>query len=119
MRGSKTSCCSSLWLRPKYRTGILSDNPAGTRAGTIKKFAPDDCFDAIVLSAEIKAAKPDPRAFTAVLDTLAVRPDRTFVDNNPANIDAATALGIQMVLCSTAEETMPILEELLLADLGD
>ena len=66
-----------------------------------------------------KSRLPDPRALTAVLDTLAVRPDRTFVDNNPADIDAVTALCIQTVLCSTAEETVPILEELLLADLGD
>ena len=43
----------------------------------------------------IKALKPDPRAFTAVLDALAVRPDRTvFVDKSPANIYGATALGM-------------------------
>ncbi len=109
----------ALELRPKYRTGILSDAPAGTRAGTVKKFALDDCFDAVVLSGEIKALKPDPRAFTAVLDALAVRPDRTvFVDNNPANIDGATALGMQAVLCSTAQERVATLKELLRADLG-
>jgi HAD superfamily hydrolase (TIGR01509 family) len=102
---------------PQYRTGILSDAPAGTRAGTIKKFALDNGFDAVVRSREIKALKPDPRAFTRVLDALAVRPDRTvFVDNNPANIDGATALGMQSVLLTTAQETMAALKELLGAD---
>ena len=48
-----------------------------------------------MLSGEIKALKPDPRAFRAVLDALADRPDRTvFVDKSPANIDGATALGM-------------------------
>jgi FMN phosphatase YigB (HAD superfamily) len=44
----------------------------------------------VVLSGEIKATKPDPRTFAAVLDALAVRPERTvFADNRPANIDGA------------------------------
>jgi FMN phosphatase YigB (HAD superfamily) len=89
----------ALELRPRYRTGILSDAPASTRTGTIKKFGLDDCFDAVVLSGEIKAAKPDPRAFTAVLNALAVPPERAiFVDNSPDNIEGATALGMQTVL---------------------
>jgi FMN phosphatase YigB (HAD superfamily) len=64
----------ALELRPRYRTGILSDAPVGARAGTIKKFALDECFDAVVQSGEVKGAKPDPRAYTAVVSALAVRP---------------------------------------------
>ena len=97
-------------LRPKYRTGILSDAPASTRTGTVKKFGLDDCFDAVVLSGEIKVGKPDPRAFGAVLDALAVRPEGTvFVDDSPANIDGASGLGMQTVLCTSALETMAAL----------
>jgi HAD superfamily hydrolase (TIGR01509 family) len=58
--------------------------------GTIKKFALDHCFDAVVLSGEIKVLKPDPAAFAAVLDDLAVHPaGAVFVDDRPANIDGA------------------------------
>ena len=107
-------------LRPQYRTGILSDAPAGVRAGTIKKFGLDDCFDAVVLSGEIKVGKPDPRAFAAVLNVLSVRPENTvFVDDRPANLDGATALGMQTLLCTTARETLAALTELLRADAQD
>jgi FMN phosphatase YigB (HAD superfamily) len=55
-----------------------------------------------------------------VLDALAVRPDRkVFVDNSPTNNDGGTALGMPTVLCTTEQETVVALKELLRADLGD
>jgi hypothetical protein len=44
-----------------------------------RKFAPDKCFDAAVLSGEVNDAKPDPRAFAAALNDLAVRPTGRFL----------------------------------------
>jgi glucose-1-phosphatase len=102
----------ALQLRPHYRTGVLSDAPASARTGTVKKFHLDNCFDAIVLSGESKVLKPDPQAFTAVLDALAVNPEGTvFVDDEPANIEGARALGMQTVLCTTPQETIAALTE--------
>ena len=72
--------------------GTLYPKSIGTRAGTIKGFTLEDCFETAVLSGEIKAAKPGPQVFTAVLDALAVCPRSTiFVDNSPANIDGVMA----------------------------
>jgi len=101
-------------LRPRYRTAILSDAPASTRRGTIRKFGLDNCFDAVLLSGEIGVAKPDARAFAAALDALGVSAEEAaFVDDRPANLDAARGLGMAAVRCVSARQTIDELADLL------
>ncbi len=101
-------------LRPRFRTAILSDAPAATRARTIAKFGLADCFDAIVLSGEIGVEKPDPRAFRAALAALNVIAEHAVVvDDQPRNIDGARALGMHAVLCTDTTETIRELRALL------
>jgi HAD superfamily hydrolase (TIGR01509 family) len=55
--------------------------------------------DELVLSCEVRAAKPDPRIFEVALDRLGVAAEDTlFVDDQQAFCDAAAALGIRAVL---------------------
>ena len=54
-----------------------------------------DHFDAVFNSAEIGYAKPDPRAFLAVLDALEVAPREVFfTDDSPGKVAGAEQLGI-------------------------
>ena len=56
-------------------------------------------FDGIVISGELGVAKPDPRIFAHVLETYGLRADATvFVDDLPANVAAAAAVGMQPIL---------------------
>jgi len=52
-------------------------------------------FEAIVVSGEVKVAKPDPRIFRYLLDEYGLDPSATvFIDDSEANVRAAEALGI-------------------------
>ena len=55
-----------------------------------------------VFSNEIAARKPDPAAFVALSEALALPPTATvFVDDNPANVAACEALGYRGILLDT------------------
>jgi putative hydrolase of the HAD superfamily len=55
-----------------------------------------DAFDAVVSSADIRAAKPAGAAFQAAADRLGVRIDRLlFIDDTSSHVEAARALGMR------------------------
>jgi 2-haloacid dehalogenase len=55
-------------------------------------------FEAIVVSGQVRLTKPDPAIFQILVDDHAVDPGRTvFIDDMPANVDAATELGFQAI----------------------
>lgn len=57
-----------------------------------------DLFDAIVLSGEVKLAKPDPRIFELLMEQIPFRPPEClFIDDAEKNIKAAQALGWQTI----------------------
>jgi putative hydrolase of the HAD superfamily len=52
--------------------------------------------DLVILSCDVGVAKPDAGIFEAALEGLGVEPERAiFVDDVPAYLDGAAALGIQ------------------------
>ena len=85
-------------LRPRYKTAILSNAWLGAREAIANKFGLRDGVDAIVISAEEGVAKPDARIYRIAAKRLAVSPaDTIFVDDMPANVQAAQALGMRGV----------------------
>lgn len=71
-------------------------------------------FDGIVVSGEEKVVKPDPRIYRILLERYALRPDEcVFIDDNEANVDAASALGIHAVRFGDVEQVRRDLEKLL------
>jgi epoxide hydrolase-like predicted phosphatase len=82
-------------LKPGYKVGAISNAWSGLRQYMEReKFA--DVFDAIVISAEVGAAKPEPKIYQYALDQLGVRPDEAvFVDDVIENVEASEKLGMQ------------------------
>jgi putative hydrolase of the HAD superfamily len=81
-------------LRPRYKTGIISNAWVGMRAMHQPRLNAGT-FDVIVYSAEEGLAKPDPAIFLRALDRLGVAPaEAVFVDDMPENVEAARALGM-------------------------
>lgn len=75
-------------LSRDYALGAFSDNPP-----FIRRLLPPQ-LDAVFLSSEIGALKPDPRAFTAVEQGLALPPDQIlFIDDTYRNVLAARDRG--------------------------
>lgn len=84
-------------LRPRYKTGLLSNCWPSLR-NTLRHQQLDGLFDAIILSCEVGAAKPDPRIYQEALRQLGVAPDEAvFIDDFPANVAGARALGLHAI----------------------
>jgi FMN phosphatase YigB (HAD superfamily) len=82
-------------LRPRYLTGMLSNNWAPDGRVMAQKLGIADCFDVFVTSAEIGVMKPDPRIYQIALDRLGLTPpEAIFVDDFVENVEAARRLGI-------------------------
>ncbi|MDP3953173.1 HAD family phosphatase [Microbacterium sp.] len=77
------------------RTAILT-NGTDTIPAEAEQMRLHDHFEAVFNSAEIGHAKPDARAFHAVLDDLDVGPHEVFfTDDSPGKLVGATYLGIR------------------------
>ena len=101
-------------LQPNYTTALLSNAWDDLRGLLIDKWAIDDAFDEIFISAEMGVAKPDARIYEMVLKKLSVAPDETvFVDDFIENIEAARELGMHGIHFQDVEKAMGELKELL------
>lgn len=85
-------------LRPRFRTGILSNSFVGAREREQAAYGFADLCDVVVYSHEEGVAKPDPAFFAVVCDRLGVGPAETaFLDDVAGHVDAARALGMTAI----------------------
>ncbi len=85
----------------RVRVGLLSNAPPGRAKGTpaAARWGMDGLFDVQIFSYQVGALKPDPRMYRAALQALGAAPRETlFIDDAPANVVAAKAMGIDAVL---------------------
>src|SRR3989441_1196936 len=86
-------------LRPRHRTGILSNADATLRERLTNVVGVVDLFDDIVCSAEVGLAKPEPAIYALACDRLGVPPGAcVFVDHHEANVHRATGPGPRAIL---------------------
>jgi epoxide hydrolase-like predicted phosphatase len=85
-------------LRPRYRTGILSNSFVGAREKEQAAYGFEDLVDDIVYSHEAGMSKPDPRIYALACTRLGVRPDETvFVDDTDYCVAGAREVGMHAV----------------------
>jgi putative hydrolase of the HAD superfamily len=89
------------------RVAVVSNCDHSTRP-IVDRIGLTAAVDAVILSFEVGAAKPDPRIYLAALEALGgVEPgDAVFVDDQARYCDAAAALGMETVLI-LREEASP------------
>lgn len=76
------------------------------------KYGVFELFDAIVLSGQVRACKPEPAIFEALLDRIPHGASRClFVDDSDANVTAARALGFQAIRFTSAPDLRRALVE--------
>jgi epoxide hydrolase-like predicted phosphatase len=86
-------------LRPRYRTGLLSNSFVGAREREQAAYGFADLVDVVVYSHEVGVAKPDPRMYALVCERLGVTPPETvFLDDVPESVDGARRVGMRAVL---------------------
>ena len=101
-------------LRPRVRTGILSNSFVGAREREQSLYGFEDMCDVIVYSHEVGWCKPDPRIYHAVCDGLGCAPhDAVLLDDLPANIEGARAVGMHGVLFTDTAQAIADLEALI------
>ena len=99
-------------LRPRYRTGMLSNNWARDGRTMAQKLGIANCFDIFVTSAEVGVMKPDPYIYYVALERLGVAPpEAIFVDDFVENVEAARRLGMQGVHFVDPDRARDQLEE--------
>ena len=82
---------------------VLSNAPEDT-AQAVSGLPVAAHFEHLIFSCYLKLAKPDPECFRAALAVLAAEPaDVIFLDDRPANVAAAAALGIRSAHFTDAE----------------
>jgi putative hydrolase of the HAD superfamily len=71
-----------------------------------------ELFDGIVISGEVNMGKPQPEIFEYLLTRHGLTAtDTIFIDDYPANMDAAKALGLHIVLFQNAQQCEAALGE--------
>jgi putative hydrolase of the HAD superfamily len=86
-----------------HRLLFLSNMPAPFADHLRRSHAFLAWFESGVFSAEVKLAKPDAAIFHLALDRFELSPSQAlFIDDHPANVEAANALGLPAVLFTDA-----------------
>jgi epoxide hydrolase-like predicted phosphatase len=99
-------------LRPKYKVGLLSNAWDDLRHTLHARWNIDGLFDDLVISAEVKLIKPDPRIFHLAVDRLAMQPTETiFIDDIEENVLAAREEGMVTIHHQDTHQTIDTLSK--------
>ncbi len=101
-------------VRPAIKTGLISNAWSNARRVFTDVFPLADAFDVMVISAEERVMKPDPRIYRIALERLgAPAGESIFVDDVLENVRGAQALGMRGVHFQSTEQTQHEIERLL------
>jgi epoxide hydrolase-like predicted phosphatase len=101
-------------LRPRYRTGLLSNSFIGARQREEYTYGYSDLVDEIVYSHEVGIEKPDPRIYEIACRRLDVKPSEVvFVDDAQMAVDGAEAVGMVGILHRDNADTVGLLADVL------
>jgi len=100
-------------IKPKYKTGLISNAWSGLR-DYIKREKFDDAFHHMIISAEVGVAKPDPKIYRIALEQLQVQPEEAvFVDDFIENIEACEKVGMKGIHFRDAKSALGQLKEMI------
>jgi epoxide hydrolase-like predicted phosphatase len=101
-------------LRSRYKTALLSNAWDDLRTVLRNEWQMEDAFDVIIISAEVRCAKPEERIYRLALERLGVEPaEAVFIDDYPPNVGGARAIGMQAIRFQNPEQAKADLERLL------
>ena len=103
-------------LHPRYKVGLLSNAWDDLRQTMHARWDIDGLFDAMIISAEVKLVKPDPRIFQLALTRLGVQAgEAIFIDDIAENVDAARKEGLLAIQYLQTQNTLDELNRYLSA----
>jgi epoxide hydrolase-like predicted phosphatase len=103
-------------LRPRYRTGILSNSFVGAREREQAAYGFEDLVDEIIYSHECGMSKPDPGIYALACKRLRVEPAQmVFIDDHQRCVEGARRAGIHAVLYQDNTQAVRDIGDLLAA----
>jgi epoxide hydrolase-like predicted phosphatase len=100
-------------LRPKYKTGLIS-NAWGDLRDFIVREKFEDAFDKLIISAEVGVMKPEAKIFRIALEQFGVSPNEAvFVDDVLDNIKGSEKVGMKGIHFKDPEMALQQLKKLL------
>src|ERR1700730_11090484 len=100
-------------LRPRYRTGILSNSFVGARAREQAAYGFEDLVDEIVYSHEAGMSKPAPRSYALVCARLGVHPqEAVFLDDTDRCVGGARDAGLHAIQYQDNAQAIEEIEKL-------
>ena len=86
-------------LRERYPVGLLTNGPVAAQRSKLETLGWADAFDAVVVSGDLEAGKPDPGAFEALCSALESSPAETaYVGDDPEfDVGGAKSAGLTAV----------------------
>jgi putative hydrolase of the HAD superfamily len=101
-------------LRPRYRTGIVSNSFVGAREREQRLHGFEDMCDVIVYSHEEGMKKPDRRIYENACRRLGVEPhEAVFLDDTPECVEGARRAGMHAIRFVSNDQAIADLEALL------
>jgi len=101
-------------LRPRYRTGIVSNSFVGAREREQAAYGFEDLVEEIVYSHEAGFSKPDPRIYALICTRLDVSPEEMiFLDDIGACVAGARDAGIHAIRYQDNAQAIAEIEKLL------
>jgi putative hydrolase of the HAD superfamily len=98
-------------LRPRYKTGVLSNSFVGAREREQEAYGFEDLCEVIVYSHEVGYLKPDHRIYRLICDRLAVVPEEAvLLDDVQVNADGARAIGMRAITFANNAQAIEELE---------
>lgn len=97
-----------------YRTYYLSNysRRVETEAAHALSFLKE--LDGGILSYKVHQIKPDPKIYQMLMERYGLKAEESvFLDDSPANIETARALGMQGILVTSQEQAVEALDQLL------
>jgi putative hydrolase of the HAD superfamily len=92
-------------LSRNYLMGTINNESRELNAYRIQRFVLMDIFKIFVSSCFVGMRKPEERIYRLALDLTQVQPDECcFIDDRPANIEAAGRVGMKTVLLQNSEQ---------------
>jgi epoxide hydrolase-like predicted phosphatase len=101
-------------LRPRFKTGLLSNAWSDLRHYLENHWHVTDAFDDLVISAEVGLAKPDAHIYRLAVERLAVAPEQAvFVDDYLENVNGARAAGLYAIQFQGLEQSRAELDRII------
>ncbi|MGA9192520.1 MAG: HAD family phosphatase [Anaerolineales bacterium] len=101
-------------LRTEYKTGLITNAWKDIRRSIEDLWHLDDVFDAILISAEVALAKPDPAIYQMLLKQWSLPAQAVvFIDDFAENILAARQIGMAAIHFKSPEQAIAELNALL------